>query len=549
MENSVNLVDLFFYLLSYWYWFVLCILICCGLAYYKYAKTTFVYRSDATVVIKDPSNTKSTVRMDNYNNLINRTNVSNEILQFQSKQLMQEVVKRLGADVDYNIYDWLRRKELYSRAPIKVGFAENNPRQSAMFKVIPKNDKQVLLEFGELADKLVLANLNDTIKSPVGVIWVTPTLNYGKRWFGKEIEVVKRNSMTRAKSFLARMQIRQAEEEASILNFSLQDYSAERARDVLNMLFTVYNEEAINDKNQVAINTANFINERLLIIEKELGDVEADLEAFKRENLLMSADESASMYLGESRVSNAIVMELETRLQLANYIRGYLMDATKQTDLIPANTGLEDIHVEGQISQYNNMKLGRDKLLAESSEDNPVVQEINASLNALRQSIIRTMDNLIVSLEVKKKDAQSQEGRANARFATMPTKAKQILSIERQQSIKESLYLFLLNRREENALTQAMADNNARVIDEAESTVMPISPNRNKLMLLGVLMGLAIPSLILVARLFMDTRVRNRKEIEDAITAPFVGEIPMFVPKRRVRIPRWFCMKGVQRIC
>lgn len=99
-ENSVNLVDLFFYLLSYWYWFVLCVLVCAGLAYYKYAKTPFVYRSDATVVIKDPSNTKSTVRMDNYNNLINRTNVSNEILQFQSKQLMQEVVKRLGADVE-----------------------------------------------------------------------------------------------------------------------------------------------------------------------------------------------------------------------------------------------------------------------------------------------------------------------------------------------------------------------------------------------------------------------------------------------------------------
>ena len=526
-ENSVNLVDLFFYLLSYWYWFVLCVLVCAGLAYYKYAKTPFVYRSDATVVIKDPSNTKSTVRMDNYNNLINRTNVSNEILQFQSKQLMQEVVKRLGADVDYTVYDWLRRKELYTASPIKVNFPENSSALSMAMKVTPKNETQVLLEFADPSVKSILANLNDSIETPMGKLVVSPTLSYNKNWFGKEVEVTKYSSMSTAKRFLSRMQIRQTEEEASILSFSLQDFSAERARDILNMLFVVYNEEAINDKNQVAINTANFINERLLIIEKELGNVESELESFKVQNRLMSADESASMYLGESRVSNATVLELDTRLELANYIKSYLTDASKQTDLIPANTGLDDARVEGQISQYNNLKLQRDKFLADSSEDNPVIQEMNASLNALRQSIIRTMDNLIVSLEVKKKDAQGQESRAISRFTAMPSKAKQMLSIERQQSIKESLYMFLLNRREENALTQAMVDNNARVIDEAESIWMPISPNRNKLLLLGVLIGLAIPALLLIARLFLDTRVRTRKEVEEAVQAPFIGEIPM----------------------
>ena len=531
-ENSVNLVDLFFYLLSYWYWFVLCILLCAGLAYYKYAKTPFVYRSDATVVIKDPSNTKSTVRMDNYNNLINRTNVSNEILQFQSKQLMQEVVKRLGADVDYTVYDWLRKKELYTASPVKVMFLEGSS-SSATMKVTPKSETQVQLDFADPSMKSLMANLNDSIQTPIGNLVISPTLAYGKKWFGKEVEVTKKPSMATAKGFLARMQIRQTEEEASILSFSLQDFSAERARDILNMLFVVYNEEAINDKNQVAINTANFINERLLIIEKELGNVESELESFKVQNQLMSADESASMYLGESRASNATILELDTRLELANYIKSYLTDASKQTDLIPANTGLDDARVEGQISQYNNLKLQRDKYLVDSSEDNPVIQEMNASLNALRQSIIRTMDNLIVSLEVKRKDARGQEGRAIARFTAMPSKAKQMLSIERQQTIKESLYMFLLNRREENALTQAMVDNNARVIDEAESTWMPISPNRNKLWLLGILMGLAIPALILIARLFLDTRVRTRKEVEEGVSAPFIGEIPMYIPKKK----------------
>ena len=269
-ENSVNLVDLFFYLLSYWYWFVLCVLICAGLAYYKYAKTPYVYRSDATVVIKDPSNTKSTVRMDSYNNLINRTNVSNEILQFQSKQLMQEVVERLGADVDYTVYDLLRRKELYTASPVKVSFLEKSSSLSVAMKVTPKDDKQVRVDFADPTLKPLMVKLNDSIRTPMGLMVVAPTLNYGKNWYDKEIEVTKQSGMSKAKSFLARMQIRQTSEEASILSFSLQDFSAERARDILNMLFSVYNEAAINDKNQVAINTANFINERILIIEKEL---------------------------------------------------------------------------------------------------------------------------------------------------------------------------------------------------------------------------------------------------------------------------------------
>lgn len=228
-ENSVNLVDVFFYLLGYWPWFVLGVVICVSMAYYKYAKTPFVYYSEATVVIKDPSNTRSTVRMDNYNNLINRANVSNEILQFQSKQLMQEVVKRLGADVDYTVYDWLRKKELYTASPVKVMFLEGSS-SSATMKVTPKSETQVQLDFADPSMKSLMANLNDSIQTPIGNLVVSPTLTYGKKWFGKEVEVTKKPAMATAKGFLARMQIRQTEEEASILNFALQDFSAERAR-------------------------------------------------------------------------------------------------------------------------------------------------------------------------------------------------------------------------------------------------------------------------------------------------------------------------------
>ena len=216
-------------------------------------------------------------------------------------------------------------------------------------------------------------------------------------------------------------------------------------------------------------------------------------------------------------------MELETPLLLANYIKEYLTDPTKETDLIPSNTGLSDMNIETQINNYNTAKLRRDRLIDDSSENNPVVQELNNSLRAMKQNIIRAVDNMIVSLEVKRNDAQNREMRAQSRVVSIPSKERQMLSIERQQKIKESLYMFLLNRREENALSQAMADNNARVIDSADGSDVPISPKRNRILLLGILIGLALPGCACLMVLFMDTRIHTRKDVEKAVSVPFLG--------------------------
>ena len=360
----------------------------------------------------------------------------------------------------------------------------------------------------------------------MGRVVVSPTNFYGKAWLEKTIKVRKSPVDAVAAYYLGAMGIRQEEEESSILTLSVKDNSSARAEDMLNMLVNVYNEEAIKDKNQVAVNTANFINDRLIIIGRELGDVESDLESFKRENQVVDISSSASMYMGESQKYGTDALEMETQLRLAKYIKEYLTDPKKDTDLIPANTGINDMNVENQISLYNATKLKRDHLIADSSDKNPVVEELNNSLRAMKQSIIRAVDNMIVSLNVKRNDAQSREEQAQSRVAAIPTKQRQMLSIERQQKIKESLYLFLLNRREENALSQAMVDNNARVIDSAEATDFPISPNRNKILLLGFAIGIALPGAVFLMILFMDTRVHNRKDIVKAVSLPFLGEIP-----------------------
>lgn len=529
-DQGLNIVDLFMYLASQWKWFLLSILICGGIAWYNYARAPLVYFRSATVIIKDPSNKASTSGLDRFDNFINKVNVANEILQFRSKKLMREVVQRVHADVSYQIKDGLRSNELYNESPVLVSLPDALPEQSFSFTMTLKDAKKVTLSdfSGIEAKPSYEVALNDTVAIIEGMNVVVTATNYLRdSWLNTPIRVQKLPVESMVNYYKNALGIQQEEEEASILTLALKDSSPARAEDVLNTLITVYNEEAIKEKNQVAVNTANFINERLIIIERELGNVESNLESFKQRNQIVDIASSAGMYMTESQKYNADAMELETQLRLANFIKDYLTDPSKETDLIPSNTGISDMNIENQISLYNAAKLKRDHLIDDSSVNNPVVQELNNSLRAMKQSIIRAVDNMIVSLNVKRNDAQNREMRAQDRVTAIPTKERQMLSIERQQKIKEALYLFLLNKREENALSQAMADNNARVIDGAEGSNAPISPNRNRILLLGLLVGIALPGAVCLAILFMDTRVHGRKDIEGVTSVPYLGEIPL----------------------
>ena len=272
-------MDLFFYLLSYWYWFVLAVLICVGYEYYKYATSTFIYSSTATIIIKDPANAKASTRLDAYSNLINKTNVSNEIMQFRSKHLMAEVVSRLDANVNYEMDVKLRRIELYNNTPVKVLFSEELRNVPMSFALRPIDKEKIEVRFGE---KRYRVALNDSLKVNGGVLTFVPTSNYLKDDFDKLIYVTQVNTMDAAVGFISRMSIAQRNSDASILTFTMVDRSVNRACDVLNTLFDVYNEEAIKDKNQITVNTAKFIEERIILIGEELGTVEKELQDYNK---------------------------------------------------------------------------------------------------------------------------------------------------------------------------------------------------------------------------------------------------------------------------
>lgn len=528
-NQSINILDLLVYLSSKWQWFLLSVLICGSIAWFYYARSPKVYFSQATVIIKDPSSkTTSAAGLDRYDNFINKVNVANEIRQFRSKALMREVVQRIQANVCYKYKDGLRNTELYRKSPVLVTFLDARPETYMQITMTPVDKSKVKIEWnGPDREHAYTAQLNDTLSLPTGRLFLSSTDYLSESWFGVPITVSHLPVNAMSDYFRGMLGVQQEDEESSILTLAMKDGSPERAEDMLNTLITIYNENAINDKNQVAVNTANFINDRLIIIEKELGGVETDLESFKRANQIVDISSAAGRYMSESQKYNSSAIELETQLRLANYIKDYLTNPAKETELIPANIGVTDVDIESQIDKYNAMRLRRDKLIVESSEQNPVVEELNNSLRSLRQSIIRAIDNVIVGLNVRIKDAQNYERRAQERVSAIPQKERQMLSIERQQKIKETLYLFLLNRREENALSQAMADNNANVIDAAEGIQSPIAPSRNRILLLGIFVGIAIPGVIFLMILFMDTRVHNRKDVQGVVGVPFLGEVPL----------------------
>lgn len=524
---AINPIEILLFLLSKWYWFVLSVLLFGGYAWYQYARSPYVYTRTATVMIKDARSKNIAGGLERFS-AYSTTNVSNEILQFRSHKLMHEVINRLHADMSYTVMEGLREKELYTQAPVKVSSADPDTQLPFTLTLTPVNAREVeLSDFSGNAESHKLnVNLGDTIDTPVGKLVVTPTLYYSEQWFDAPVKVRKQSAGNMESLFRNNLGIRKAEDDASILYLSLKDFSTTRAEDVLNMLITVYNEETVKSKNQIAINTTNFINDRLIIIEKELGGVESQLENYKRDNELLDASSASQTSIADKAQYSTAAKDLQIQAQMASFIKSYLTDPTKATELIPSNTGISDANIESQIALYNANKLKRDRLLEGSSDKNPVVQELNKNLNAMRQNIIRAIDNMIVSIEVKQKEAENRVDQAKVRIANIPTQQRQLLSIERQQRIKEELYLYLLNKREENALAQATTEPDARVLDPASGNDIPIAPNQNSMLMGGVIKGLAIPAVLCLLWVFFDSRIRSRKDIEDAVSVPFLGEIP-----------------------
>ena len=530
-EEEINLRDIFMFFLMHWKWFVVSVLVCLLLAISYILIAPKEYSLSATVLIRNDSKTgggigESAIFQDL--GMFNvRSSVDNEVLIFQSKRLMRDVTIRLHLDMSYKIKQGLRSVELYTQSPVQVILPDAFERQELSFVVTPLNEEEVeLSSFSEGEKNAMIVALKDTIQTSLGRIVVSPTLYYGEVYYGKAIVVNKSDIEKVALNYGKKVEVALASKQSTLINLSLTDYSIPRAKDILNTTIAIYNEDAINDKNQITRTTSNFVAERLNIIQEELSLVDSDIEEFKRENRLTDISSETGMFLQESSMYNKEGLSLENRIALARNIYDYLVSPENSSELIPANTGIVDTDIESQINEYNTTLLKRNQYLSDGGSRNPMVMNLNNSLNAMRPTILRAIENLIVSLNIQIKNVESREQQTRNRISAVPSQSMYVLTVERQQKIKEELYLYLLNKREENELTLAITESNARVIDPATGSEDPVAPRSLIILAVSCMLGCILPAGYLYIRENMNNTVRDRKDIESTVTIPFLGEIP-----------------------
>ena len=306
-----------------------------------------------------------------------------------------------------------------------------------------------------------------------------------------------------------------------------------RAKQVLNALTLQYKQDAINDKNQASINTAEFIGERIRFITAELSELEGNAEDFKKKNNLVDIPSETSIYLTTESDFSKLILETTIQLELSKYFFNYVNTEKEATELLPADLGLADETVSLMLEKYNEVVLKRNRVLKGAGPNNPDAIQLKEQLTRSRENIIQSVRNYISILDLKIKELGNQQGKIAGKISQVPRKEREYREIERQQNIKEALYLYLLQKREENALTLSVSVSNAKVIDEAYSSGSIVSPNRRFLFLLAILAGLLIPVIVIYLNNLFDTKVLDSKTLKD-LNVPFIGEIPSSNQKNRL---------------
>lgn len=540
-SNQVDMMQIINICINKWQWFVISLVLCLGAMMFHLVRQTPTYTRSASILIKEDgkggasfaSALGSAADMGMFST---KSNVQNELTAIQSTAVILDVVNRLHLDMHYSVKEamGLRNKVLYGRnLPVNVSLLDIDDNAGVSFKMDLVGDSAVFLsdisyETEDIEEEYKVL-FYDTVQTAFGAIVVTPNLSAIPEIIDpikeKTISVYRSGLINTTLSYKEKLDVVLDNKQNTILNLTFVDTTIQGAEDFLNTLISVYNENWVKDKNQIAVSTSRFIDERLSIIEKELGNVDRDISDYRSANQITDLEAAANLYMNKANQANAQALELNNVLYMARYIRNFVVSDANKYQLLPANSGIDSPVIETQIAQFNEKLLQRNSLVANSSVKNPLVVDLDKNLEELRASIVTSIDNQITSLNQQISSARGIESQSTAKITSNPTQAKYLLSVERQQKVKESLYLFLLQKREENELSQAFTAYNTRVITPPSGLLTPTAPVKKKFMLIALLLGLAIPFAIIYMMETLNTKVRGRKDIEK-LKAPFIGEVP-----------------------
>ena len=541
-EEQVNIQELLFRYLIHWPWFVISIIICIACAWGYLRLTTPIYNISATVLIKDEkkgggaSMSSDLEKMGLEGFISSSSNVDNEIEVLRSKSLAREVVNNLGLFVTYMDEDEFPSKELYHTSPVLVSLthqeADKLPGRMEINMILqPTGALGVQITVGEKEyrkqfDKLpavfptdegtvaFFAN-NDTLSA------VCPE-NITKE---RHITAFINRPFSVLKEYVNSLSIAPTSKTTSVVVISLENTNTRRGRDYINKLLEMYNINANNDKNEVAQKTAEFIDERIGIISKELGSTEQDLENFKRSAGITDLSSEAQIALTGNAEYEKKRVENQTQINLVMDLQRYMIG--NEYEVLPSNIGLQDAASAGAIDRYNQMLVERKRLLRTSTENNPTIINLDTSIRAMRTNVQATLDATLKGLQITKEDLAREASRYSRRINDAPTQERQFVSIARQQEIKSGLYLMLLQKREENAITLAATANNAKIIDEALADDNPISPKKTIVYLAALVLGVGLPVGVIYLIGLTKFKIEGRADVEKLTSLPVVGDIPL----------------------
>ena len=535
-DDSLSIVEMLMLCLRHWPWFVLSLVVCLGVAILHLKSTPLVYTRTTSILVKSSGEKSNDIKLIEELGVNNLTsNISDEIVAIHSPAAIYDMVRRLHLDVSYYRPGFFRDDPLYAESlPVDIEFHELDDNAPVTFSLHLNADSTALLTdivfLGESIDKPCRVQIGRKCKTPFGPVTVKPTLYYQPGQV-QEILVCRSGYGAAAGHYGGLVSAALKPGTRNIIDITCVDISTPRAENILRTIVNIYNENWVKNRNQVSVSTNEFIKERLAAIEKELGSVEGDIADYKSSHGMLSVEQAAGQAIGKEAESDAQRQLISNQLYMINYVRNYVADPANAKQLLPASTGIGNGAIEAQISEYNTRVLERNNLVSNSSEQNPLVGDLDVGLSNLRSAILKSLDNTQLTLNTQLNTVQAAHSMAMGKLTAAPRQQNHLLSIERQQKVKESLYLFLLQRREENELSQAFTAYNTRIIADPYGSSQPTSPDQNRILTMALIIALALPASFFIVREIMNSKVRGRRDLE-ALSIPYVGELPLWKPKK-----------------
>lgn len=531
-DNKNELRNLLFNYFIYWKWFILSVVLCWAGAWFYLRYATPVYNVSATVMIKDDkkgSRASEMLALEDMGFLSSSGSIENEMEILRSKSLIKQAVTALKIYATYTTKGHIGSRDLYTDSPIAVEMSAtdlNKLKTGFNFEVVLQPDSTLDIS-GNIGGEEIAAHVQQLpilLDTPAGRLTLSLRPNT-KPIFDETIYITITPPLQMAKAYLAALSIAGTSNMTSIANINIQTTNKQRGEDFVNKLIEVYNLDANNDKKLIATKTAEFIDERIVIINRELGSTEAELENFKRSAGLTSISD-ANTFVQESSEYEKKRMDIGTQLNLMEYLRDYIDNRANQDAVIPSNVGVNDVSLSALINKYNEMILERNRLLRTSSESNPVIIRKNSDLSAMRANIRSAINSVYKGLLISKEDIDRQASKYSNRIDQAPTQERALTGIARQQEIKAGLYMMLLQKREENSIALAATADNAKIIDAATANDHPIAPNYSLVRMIAIVIGLLIPIVAITLVNFFRFRIEGHADVEKLTRIPILCDVP-----------------------